>query len=151
MIPDAIEKEILINAPAETVYRVITEPGQIAQWFSDAASLEAIPGGAGVLTFEDRATSQRMAVKLVVEAAEAPHRFAFRWDYPDGEQPDEGNSLLVEFTLVPEGAGTRVRVTESGFTALRRPAQDKAGYYEAHDKGWDAHLASLQNYVASQS
>ncbi len=26
MTPDAIEKDILINAPAETVYRVITEP-----------------------------------------------------------------------------------------------------------------------------
>ena len=151
MTPDAIEKEILINAPVATVYRVITEPDQIAQWFSDAASLEAIPGGAGVLTFEDRATSQRMAVKLVVEAAEAPHRFAFRWDYPEGEQPGEGNSLLVEFSLAAEGDSTRLRVTESGLAALRRPGQDPAGYYEAHDKGWDAHLASLQNYVARQS
>ena len=41
--------------------------------------------------------------------------------------------------------------TESGFAALRKPDQDKAGYYEAHDKGWDAHLASLENYVAGQS
>jgi uncharacterized protein YndB with AHSA1/START domain len=149
--PDAIEKEILINAPVETVYRVITDPGQIAQWFSDAASLDPVPGGEGTLTFEDRATSQRMAVRLIVQAAEAPHRFAFRWDYPEGEQPSKGNSLLVEFTLAVEGSGTRLRVTESGLAALRRPGLDAADYYEAHDKGWDAHLASLRNYVAGQS
>ena len=151
MTPDAIEKEIMIDAPVETVYRVITEPGQISQWFSDTAELEPVPGGEGTLTFEDRATSQRMTVRLVVKAAEPPHRFAFRWDHPEDERPHEGNSLLVEFTLTAEGAGTRLRVTESGFAALQRSGQDMTGYYEAHAKGWDAHLASLQGYVAGQS
>jgi len=149
--PGIIEKEIVINAPVETVYRVITEPAQISQWFSDAADLDPAPGGEGTLTFEDRATSQRMTVRLVVKAAEPPHRFAFRWDHPEDERPHEGNSLLVEFTLTAEGAGTRLRVTESGFAALQRSGQDMTGYYEAHAKGWDAHLASLQGYVAGQS
>jgi uncharacterized protein YndB with AHSA1/START domain len=151
MIPDAIEKDILIDAPADTVYRVITEPAHIVQWFADAAELDAVPGGEGKLTFEDRATSQRMAVQLRVEAAEAPHRFAFRWDYPDGEQPHDGNSPLVEFTLTAEGTGTRLRVTESGFTALQRPEEDTATYIDIHDKGWDAHLTSLLDYVTRQS
>jgi hypothetical protein len=34
---------------------------------------------------------------------------------------------------------------------LRRPDAEKASYYEAHDKGWEVHLASLQGYVAGQS
>ena len=151
MTPGQIEKDILINAPVETVYRVITESSQISQWFADAADLDPVPGGQGSLTFADRATSQRMAVKLTVQIAEPPHRFAFRWDYPDGEQPTEGNSLLVEFTLAAEGDGTRVRVTESGFAALSRPEAEKASYYETHDKGWEVHLASLQGYAAGQS
>jgi uncharacterized protein YndB with AHSA1/START domain len=151
MIPDAIEKEILISAPVETVYRVITEPAQIAQWFADAAELDPAPGGEGRLTFEDRATNQPMSTRLRVEAAEPPHRFAFRWDYPDGEQPHEGNAPLVEFTLTAEGPGTRLRVIESGFAALGKPEQVKATYIDMHDKGWDVHLASLQDYVARQS
>ena len=151
MIPDAIEKEILIDAPVDTVYRVITEPAQISQWFADAAELDPVPGGEGRLTFEDRATNQRMTVRLRVEAAVPPRRFAFRWDYPDGEQPHEGNSPLVEFTLTAEGTGTRLRVAESGFAALQRPEQDKAAYIDIHDKGWDAHLASLHGYVTRQS
>lgn len=148
MTPDAIEKEIVIDAPVETVYRVITEPGQISQWFSDTAELEPVPGGGGTLVFDDRATGQRAVVRLTVQAAEPPHRFCFRWDYPDGAQPDEGNSLLVEFALSAEGGGTRLRVTESGFTALRGSVQEK---YDAHNKGWDGHLASLQGHVARQS
>ena len=151
MIPDAIEKEILIDAPVETVYRVITEPAQISQWFSDAAELDPVPGGEGRLTFEDRATSQRMSVRLRVEAADPPRLFAFRWDYPDGEQPREGNSPLVEFTLTAVGTGTRLRVTESGLVALQKPEQEKAAYIDIHDKGWDAHLASLQDYVTRRS
>src|SRR5215472_13497478 len=151
MVPDAIEKEILIDAPVETVYRVITEPAQVSRWFSDTAELEPVPGGEGTLIFEDLATSQGAVVRLTVQAAEPPERFCFRWDYPDGEQPREGNSLLVEFTLTAEGDSTRLRVTESGFAALNKPHEERVGYYEAHGKGWDAHLASLQDYVAGQS
>lgn len=151
MTPDTIEKEILINAPVETVYRVITEPDQIGQWFSDSAELDPRPGGDGLLIFEDRATSNRAVVRLRVVAAEPPSRFCFRWDYPEGEEPEESNSLLVEFTLTAEDAGTRLRVTESGLSGLRHPGLDVAGYYEAHDKGWDSHLASLEKYVVRHS
>jgi uncharacterized protein YndB with AHSA1/START domain len=150
MIANAIEREILIEARAETVYRAITEPDQISQWFSDTAALDPRPGGEGVLVFEDRATSQRATVQLQVVAAEPPHRFAFRWDHPEGTRPHEGNSLLVEFTLTAEGTATRLRVSESGFGALRRPDQDIAAYYDAHDKGWDVHLGSLHDHVLGE-
>ena len=151
MTPGTITKDILINAPAEIVYRVITRPDQIVRWFADAADLDPVPGGRGSLTFADRATSQPMTVKLTVTAAEPPNRLAFHWGYPEGGQPAEGNSTLVEFALTAEGGSTRLRLTESGITALRRPDQDKAAYYEALDKGWDTHLASLQDYAAGQS
>jgi uncharacterized protein YndB with AHSA1/START domain len=85
-----------------------------------------------------------------VETVEAPHTFAFRWDYPAGAKPDENNSLRVEFRLVPEGAPTRLRVTESGFARFERPAEEKSTYIDAHSKGRDAHLASLREYVAGQ-
>jgi uncharacterized protein YndB with AHSA1/START domain len=147
VIPDAIEKEILIHAPVHTVYRVVTEPAQISQWFADAAELDPVPGGEGRLTFEDRATNRPMAVRLRVEAAEPPRRFVFRWDYPDGEQPHQGNSRLVEFTLTAEGTGTRLSVAESGFAAGAKPESDRAAYFDIYDKGWDAHLASLRGYV----
>jgi hypothetical protein len=55
----------------------------------------------------------------------------------------------VEFVLTAEGSGTRLRMTESGYGALRASGQDVPGKYEAHLKGWDLHLASLQGYVTA--
>ena len=30
-----IEREVLIEAPADVVWRTITEPGQLSQWFAE--------------------------------------------------------------------------------------------------------------------
>jgi uncharacterized protein YndB with AHSA1/START domain len=150
MIPDTIERDILIEAPLQTVWRVVTEPGQMSNWFSDTAEIDARPGGEGVLSFTERATNQQATVRLLVETVEPPHTFAFRWAYPEGQNARDGNSLRVEFKLTAEGPNTRLRVTESGFARLEQSADEKAAYYDAHSKGWDAHLASLHDYVSGQ-
>ena len=74
---------------------------------------------------------------VVVEAVEPPTRFSFRWNHPAGEEPTPSNSLLVEFTLAPEGEHTRLRVSESALgldrpprhrqAAVRRRAQPRLG------------------------
>jgi uncharacterized protein YndB with AHSA1/START domain len=74
---------------------------------------------------------------VVVEAVDPPTSFSFRWNHPHDEEPMAGNSMLVEFTLTPEGAErTRLRVTESGTrcehgrrgeAALRGRAQGRLG------------------------
>src|ERR1700674_6075278 len=107
-----IEREVVIDAPVDVVWRTITEPEQIRQWFADRVELELEPGGRGLMGFEDR------ALPLVVEGVEPPTRFSFRWNHPAGVEPAAGNSLLVEFTLVGEGAHTRLRVVESGLNSL---------------------------------
>jgi uncharacterized protein YndB with AHSA1/START domain len=151
MIPSAIEREILIEAPVEVVWGVVTEPDQISRWFSDAAEIDLRPGGEGTLTFNTKATNEHATVRLLVESVEPPHKFSFRWDYPAGAEPREGNSLHVEFTLIAEDGKTRLRVVESGFLKLERPEEEKAMYAEVHGKGWDAHLVSVRDYVAGQS
>src|SRR4030081_1790925 len=61
-----IEREVVIDAPVAIVWRTITEPEQIRQWFADRVELELEPGGRGLMGFEDR------AFPLVVEALEPP-------------------------------------------------------------------------------
>ena len=39
-----IEREVLIEAPAEVVWRIITEPDQMSQWFADRVELVVEPG-----------------------------------------------------------------------------------------------------------
>jgi uncharacterized protein YndB with AHSA1/START domain len=136
MVADRIERDIVVDAPVEVVWRVVTEPDQISQWFADTAEIDLRPGGEGTLTWDARATNEAATVSLVVESLEPPLRFAFRWE----------QTRLVEFTLAAEGDGTRLRVVESGFAALA-PEEGKARY-DAHSAGWDAHLANVRDYVS---
>jgi uncharacterized protein YndB with AHSA1/START domain len=94
-----IEREVVIDAPADVVWRTITEPDQISRWFADRVELVAEPGGQGAMYFGDEGEGG----PLVVEVVEPPCRFSFRWNHPAGEEPVAGNSLLVEFTLAAEG------------------------------------------------
>jgi uncharacterized protein YndB with AHSA1/START domain len=151
MVADAIEREILIEAPRDVVWRVITEPEQIAHWFVDAAELDLRPGGSGTFTFESRATHQRASVALTVESVEAPHRLAYRWAYPSESQPSEDNSLLVEFTLTPEGDHTRLRLVERGFLARQWSEDERTSTFNDHSEGWDLHLGRLRAYASESA
>jgi uncharacterized protein YndB with AHSA1/START domain len=150
---DSIEREILIEAPAEVVWRVITEPAQISRWFSDEAEVEALAGAAGTLTWGPggRGGNQEAVVIAPIQVVDAEpyRRFSFRWGHPQGQSPDAGNSALVEFSLTEEADGTRVRVLESGIDAVARESEDKDRYLQSHERGWEKHLGELRDHVAS--
>src|ERR1700710_2924581 len=118
-----IEREVLIEAPAEVVWRTITEPDQMSLWFADRVELVIEPGAHGFMHFGDQGGP------VVVETVDPPTRFSFRWNHPDGQEPVAGNSMLVEFTLTSEGAErTRLQVTESGHELLDWPSPEKQRY-----------------------
>ena len=102
MLSDQIERETVIGAPVERVWALITEAEHLGRWFGDAgAEIDLRPGGAIVLRWSGHGTNHGRVV-----AVEPPNRFAYRWapfKDPGGDQPVEGNSTLVEFTLEPEG------------------------------------------------
>jgi uncharacterized protein YndB with AHSA1/START domain len=49
-----IEREVLIEAPVEVVWRIITEPDQMSQWFADRVELVVEPGAHGYMQFGDQ-------------------------------------------------------------------------------------------------
>jgi uncharacterized protein YndB with AHSA1/START domain len=140
-----IEREILIDAPVEVVWRTITEPDQISQWFADKVELEVTPGARGYMGFGEQGGP------VLVETVDPPTRFSFRWNHPAGEEPVAGNSLLVEFTLVGEGEHTRLRVVESGLKSLPWPDVDKQRYAEEHNGGWGEFLDRLARLLAKRT
>ncbi|HSS11758.1 MAG TPA: SRPBCC domain-containing protein [Acidimicrobiales bacterium] len=137
-----IEREVVIDAPVDVVWRTITEPDQMTQWFADRVELEVKPGAHGYMGFGDQGGP------VVVEAVDPPIRFAFRWNHPAGEEPVAGNSLLVEFTLAGEGEATRLRVVESGLDLLAWPDAEKRRYAEEHNGGWGEFLDRLARLLA---
>lgn len=140
-----IQREIDIDAPVDVVWRTITEPEQISQWFADrVVSLELRPGGHGLLVLEGHDDP------IVVQTVEPPTRFSFRWNHPAGEEPLPGNSMLVEFTLVAEGERTRLRVVESGLEPFAWPDSEKQRYAEEHREGWGAFMDRLAQLLAQR-
>ena len=138
---DRVEREIEIEAPLETVWDVLTDPRQTKLWLCDEAEFEARAGAVGSVGWHEYGSYE-----IVVDAAERPYYFAFRWVHPQGEAPAVGNSLLVEFRLAASGARTRLHVTESGFSSL--PSESDARHTpEDHDAGWTKHLSRLREVV----
>ncbi len=140
-----IEREILIEAPADVVWRTITEPDQMSQWFADRVDLVVEPGARGYMGFGDQGGP------VVVETVDPPARFSFRWNHPSEEVPVVGNSMLVEFTLTPEGdERTRLRVTESGHEVRDWPEAEKQRYADEHQEGWGEFLDRLAGVLAGR-
>jgi uncharacterized protein YndB with AHSA1/START domain len=148
---DGFERETLIEAPLDVVWRAISQPEHLAGWFCDAAVLEPRPGGKGALTFGDRATHTPVTAPIVVQRLEPLHTLAFRWLQPDGADALPGNSLLVELSVVSERGHTRVRVSESGLLQIDWPDAARATYASEHASGWEVHLRNLRDYVLDQA
>ena len=140
-----IDRDILIEAPVEVVWRTITEPAQLSQWFADQVDLVIEPGAHGYMEFGDQGGP------VVVETVDPPNRFSFRWNHPHGEEPVAGNSQLVEFTLTQEDAErTRLRVTETGHESRSWPDAEKQRYADEHLQGWGEFLDRLDTLVAKR-
>ena len=145
-MPDlTISREVVIEAPVDVVWRTITEPGQMSEWFADRVDLVIEPGAHGYMQFGDQGGP------VVVEAVDPPARFSFRWNHPLGEEPAAGNSMLVEFTLTPEGdERTRLRVVESGHELRDWPDGEKQRYADEHSGGWIEFTDRLATLLAKR-
>ena len=58
MVPDRISREVVIDAPPDVVWSIVTEPRHVARWFSDEAEIDLRPGGAMLLTWHRHGTFQ---------------------------------------------------------------------------------------------
>jgi uncharacterized protein YndB with AHSA1/START domain len=143
VVPDQIEREVLIDAPVDVVWRVVTEPEHLDQWFTSTAELDLRPGGDGRFGWEGKGTS----VLRVVDV-DPPRRLAFRWCHPEGTEPRPSNSTLVELTLATVATGTLLRVVESGITGVDWPEDDKAVFVSSHTEGWARHLDDLATHAS---
>ncbi len=142
MATDRIEREIIINAPRDRVWAALTEADHVAQWFGDSAEVELRPGGKLMFGWKEHGNHHAL-----VERVESPGFFSYRWARAAGAVPAAGNSTLVEFTLTPDGPGTRLRVVETGFAALDASEEEKDTAVKENTEGWISELGELQQYA----
>lgn len=147
MVEDSIEREVLIDAPLETVWAIVTEPEHIGSWLGSSAEVDLRPGGELLIKFGDFGEANG-----TVERVERPTHFAFRWVTPEPDRPaglGMEHATLVEFQLRPEGDGTMLRLVESGFAGLAGSAEENAALRESHRGGWGTFVEQLVDYTAS--
>ena len=147
MVPEQIEREVVIAAPVERVWAAITEAEHLGTWFGDdGAEVDLRPGGTLTLRWKEHGTFH-----TTIAAVEPPRLLSWRWTINAGEEPREDNSTLVEFILTPEGDGTRLRVVESGFRGLDLPEEQRAARVADNTQGWFEELEELRQYVLQTS
>jgi uncharacterized protein YndB with AHSA1/START domain len=144
----SIEREMHIDAAPEIVFEVISDPAHVRNWWPDEANYEVAPGVAGEIVFIGP-TGERTPVAFEVVDAIAPRLFAFRWTHGADEPPVAGNSMLVVFELEPAGAGTTLRMTETGFRERGWEAAVLEETFRDHEQGWDHFMARLAAYAGT--
>jgi uncharacterized protein YndB with AHSA1/START domain len=126
-----IERVITIEAPPETVFRLLTDPVQYVRWKGKLAELEPRPGGTFRVEF---ASGKDIAAGKYVEVVPG-RRVVFTWGWEGNEQVPPGTST-VEIDLEPIGMGTRLRLVHRGL-----PQEALA----SHTEGWDYFLPRLED------
>jgi uncharacterized protein YndB with AHSA1/START domain len=126
---DRIERETLIEAAPERVWQLVTEPGW---WVASSPSGTAVEGET-TLCKNDTYGDFPVRVETVTPRSYVAYRWASAFG---GQELTADNTTLVEFTLTPEGSGTRLRVVESGFAALAGSEELRAKAHEDNSGGW---------------
>lgn len=159
MSSDRIEKEVLLNAPLQRVWRAISDSDEFGQWFGVRFDGPFVAGAdvSGVITpttvDEDVAAAQEPYAGTRdtwhIVAVEAPYRLAYRWHaYPADAEDADPSTTLVEFTLAETADGVLLRIVESGFDAV--PAERRASAFEGNSEGWAAQTRLVSTYLALQ-
>ena len=156
---DRIEKEVVLRAPLERVWRAISDADQFGQWFGVRFDGPFVAGESvtGVITpttvDDDVARAQEphagKSDTWQIVAVEPQRRLAFRWHpygVEDGVDYSEEPTTLVEFTLSETGDGVLLRIVESGFDAI--PAERRVAAFEANSEGWAAQTELVRKYLA---
>src|ERR1044071_6319124 len=107
--PDRIERTMELPHAPKKVWAALTTAEGLGTWFGNEATVDLRPGGAVEMRWTDGASAS-----MRVEGGAEPTAFAFTWSIY-GRPEAAPRRTYVEFLLEPAGAGTLLRVAESGF------------------------------------
>jgi uncharacterized protein YndB with AHSA1/START domain len=148
MSSDVVVREVRVDAPIDLVWDVVTKPEHVQHWFSQT-DLVAEAGAEGEFRFAHEGERPDTVLRAVVERVEPPHTFELRWTGHPGEPEDDHPWTTVQFALSSDGAGTRLRVTESGFDGVGLQGNAATEYRAGHERGWADFIDQLARHATS--
>ncbi len=147
---DRVERTVELRAPRARVWRAISNGKDFGTWFGlgDPLALEGdfVPG-AKIMGVWGTGKAATRELFCTIEEIEPERLLAFRWlpyELPPGEDPAKHPTTRIEFRLEDIEIGTRLTVSESGFSKL--PA-DKQYTRARNGRGWEIQAHSIAAFV----
>jgi len=120
--------EVNLAATPDAVWKAITDPGQMKQWyFNELEDFSPVVGFSTRVTvhFEDKVYLHEWKVTEVVPG----NKLSYGWRYPD-----EPGDSLVTFELFPENEQVRLKLTHAGIESF---PQEKPDFRrDSFTEGW---------------
>jgi uncharacterized protein YndB with AHSA1/START domain len=151
MTTDRIEKQVLLQAPIERVWRALTDPAEFGHWFRVKLSGKFVPGESisGPVLHPGY---EHLTWTVTVERMEPYKQFAWRWrphaiDTNKDYSREPTTLVLFELSEVP--GGTLLKVTESGFDGI--PLERRETAYRGNSEGWAIQMGNIESHVSKPS
>src|SRR5262249_41984366 len=142
--PDRIERTVELAHPPGKVWAALTTAEGLAAWFGDEATIDLRPGGSARMVWTGRDTGQ-MRGGSGGEATGVGFTRQIEGVPEEGPRRTSAGVTLGPAGRGPAGAGTRLKVVESGFAQL--PAGVDRKVYDGHTEGWALELGELAGYL----
>lgn len=148
---DRIEKQIILKASVSRVWQALTDSRQFGEWFRvkmDGPFRAGEPVGGQLLV----PGYEHLHMTIVVKEIQPESYFSYTW-HPYAIDPkvdySQETPTLVEFRLEAAEGGTRLLVTESGFSKL--PPERSPDAFRMNSNGWAKQLENIEAYVSKAS
>jgi uncharacterized protein YndB with AHSA1/START domain len=150
MRPESIVRELELPLDAAAAFALLVTPSAIRTWWS-AACVVVAPrsGGIWVATWgtDEDAPDYITAARIVVW--DPPRRLRLgRFEYvvANGTAPTFVGMLETEFSVVPRGARSLLRVEQSGFPA----GVEADEFFAACERGWESTFEGITRFVEAR-
>ncbi len=129
------------------VWKALTDHEEFGAWFRVKLEGPFTPGemSRGAMTYPGHEGAPWLAM---VEQMDPERLFSFRWhDFdPDSGTPvEEQPTMHVEFRRTPTEAGTRLTITETGFSSIPNPR--RMDVMRRNTEGWDIQAQHIAAHV----
>jgi uncharacterized protein YndB with AHSA1/START domain len=153
---DRIEKQVVLRAPLDRVWRAISDSQEFGRWFGVRIDGPFVAGASVTATITGTTVDEEVAKRQEphagvtttweIVAVEPQRRFAYRW-HPCAGDPDvdQEPTTLVEFVLAETTDGVLLTIVESGFDAI--PAARRASLFDANSEGWAIQSDLVRRYL----
>jgi uncharacterized protein YndB with AHSA1/START domain len=125
---DPFTVERILNAPAEKVWKAITDKEQMKRWYFDIAAFEPVVGFEFTFTGQGHKGETYLHLCKITEVIVGKN-LSYSWQYENLE-----GLSTVTFELFEEGDKTRIKLTHEGLETF--PANNPDFAKESFEGGW---------------